>query len=92
MVQDPRIRAHEIGDQNMLYQEKQKRNAWQWENALRRHNFIGFIGEVLKGVVASKLRQGDESYSQWVEEAKSKTQARIEEKRQLGGDDEQVEA
>lgn len=92
MVRDLRIRAQEIGDQDMLYQEEQKRNAWQWENALRRHNFIGFIGEVLKGVTASKLHQGDGIYDQWVEEAKSKTRARIEEKRQVRGNDEQVEA
>lgn len=91
MVRDLRLRAHEIGDQDMLYQEEQKRNAWQWENALRRHNFIGFIGEVLKGVTASKLRQGEGIYAQWVEEAKSKTKARIEEKRKIGGSDEQVE-
>ena len=92
MVQDLRIRAQEIGDQGMLYQEEKKRNAWQWENALRRHNFIGFIGEVLKGVTASKLRQGDAAYDQWVKEAISKTKARIEEKRQISGNDDQVEA
>ena len=92
MVQDLRIRAQEIGDQDMLYQEEQKRSAWQWENALRRHNFIGFIGEILKGVTASKLRQGGGAYDQWVEEAKSKSKARIEEKRRGVGVDEQVEA
>lgn len=92
MVQDLRIRAQEIGDQDMLYQEEQKRSAWQWENALRRHNFIGFIGEVIKGVTASKLRQGGRTYDQWVDEAKSKTKARVEEKRHVGGNDEEVEA
>ena len=92
MVRDLRIRAQEIGDQDMLYQEVQKRNAWQWENALRRHNFIGFIGEVLKTVTASKLRQGDGIYDQWIEEAKIKTKARIEEKRQVGGHEELDEA
>ena len=61
------------------------------ENALRRHNFIGFIGEILKGVTASKLLQGGGAYDQWVEEAKSKTKARIEEKRRVGGNDEQSE-
>lgn len=76
----------------MLYQEEQKRNAWQWENALRRHNFIGFIGEVLKGVTTSKLRQGDRAYDKWVKEAMSKTKARIDEKRKVGGNEEQVEA
>lgn len=76
----------------MLYQEEQKRNAWLWENALRRHNFIEFIGEVLKGVTASKLRYGDGVYDKWVDGAKSKTKARIEEKRKFGGNDEPVEA
>ena len=91
MVQDLRIRAQEIGDPDMLYHEHQKRISWQWENALRRHNFIGFIGEVLKGVTASKLNQGGRAYDQWVEEAKSKTKARVEEKRQSSGSAEHVE-
>ena len=91
MVRDLRIRAQEIGDQDMLYQEEQKRNAWQWENALRRHNFIGFIGEVLKEVTASKLSQSDGAYDQWIEQAKYKTKARIEEKGKASGNDEQVE-
>jgi ubiquitin carboxyl-terminal hydrolase L5 len=77
MVRDLRIRALEIGDQDWLYREKQKRSAWQWENALRRHNFIGFINEMLKGVVRSKLEEGDAAYDQWVEEASSKTKARM---------------
>ncbi|KAL6720426.1 hypothetical protein ACLMJK_002348 [Lecanora helva] len=88
MVRDLRIRAREIGDQDMLYQEEQKRNAWQWENALRRHNFVGFIGEVLKGVVGSKVKEGNGAYEKWVEEAKARTKARIEEKKKGGGDDE----
>ena len=89
MVRDLRIRAQEVGDQNMLYQEEQKRNAWQWENALRRHNFVGFTGEVLKGVAGSKLKEGDEAYGKWIEEAKARTKARIEEKKKAGreGDD-----
>ena len=92
MVRDLRIRAQEIGDQDMLYQEVQKRSAWRGENALRRHNFFGFIGEVLKGVTATKLRQGDGIYDQWIEEAKIKTKVRIEEKSQVGGHDELDEA
>ncbi|KAL8693434.1 MAG: hypothetical protein Q9218_001744 [Villophora microphyllina] len=73
MVRDLRIRAREVGDQGWLYHEEQKRNAWQWENALRRHNFIGFIGEMLKGVVGTKLHEGDAKYGEWLEEAKTKT-------------------
>lgn len=86
MVRDLRLRAREIGDQDWLYREEQKRNAWQWENALRRHNFIGFTGEVLKGVVASKLNEGEGTYGKWVEEAEAKTKACIQEKGKTGAD------
>lgn len=81
MVRDLRLRAQEVGDQEMLYQEEQKRNAWQWENALRRHNFVGFTGEVLKGVAKSKLKEGSGAYEKWVDDAKSETKVRIKEKR-----------
>lgn len=47
MVRDLRIRAREFGDQEGLEREERKRNEWQFENALRRHNFVGFAGEVL---------------------------------------------
>ena len=80
MVQDLRIRAREIGDQDRLYQEEQKRNAWRWENALRRHNFIDFAGQIMRSVADSKLREGDRAYEGWVEEAKAKSQARLEDK------------
>jgi len=92
MVRDLRLRAQEIGDQNMLYQEEQKRNAWQWENALRRHNFVGFIGEILKGVVGSKLKEGDGPYEKWMDVAKAGTKARVEEKRKAGGDAGEIDA
>ncbi len=81
MVRDLRLRAQEIGDQDMLLQEEEKRNAWQWENALRRHNFVGFIGELLKAVAGSKLKEGDGAYEKWIDHAKSKTKAQFEEKR-----------
>ncbi|KAL8766303.1 MAG: hypothetical protein Q9209_006893 [Squamulea sp. 1 TL-2023] len=81
MVRDLRIRAREIGDQDWLYQEEQKRNAWQWENALRRHNFVGFIGETMKGVVRSKLSEGEARYAEWVEEATKTTSTRMTERR-----------
>jgi len=84
MVQDPRIRAREIGDAETLRIEEQKRTGWIWENALRRHNFVGFIGELTKGVVRTKLKEGDKAYDAWVEEAKGKTRARIEERRKKG--------
>ena len=84
MVRDLRIKSREIGDEDTLYREAQKRTAWQWENTLRRHNFVGFIGELLKGVSHAKLRDGGKAYDAWVEEAKSRTRSRIEEKRKNG--------
>lgn len=77
VVKDPRVRAREIGDELRLEREEQKRNSWQWENSLRRHNFIGFIAEMLKGVTLTKIRQGDNAYEEWIEEAKAKAQARL---------------
>ena len=91
MVRDLRLRAREIGDQDWLYREEQKRNAWQWENALRRHNFIGFIGEMLRRVVGAKLRDEEDAYDKWVEGAKAKTLARIQEKQKSGGNGEEAE-
>ena len=90
-MRDLRLRAKEIGDQDWLYREEQKRNAWQWENALRRHNFIGFIGEMLKGVVEAKLNDGEDVYGEWVEEAKAKTLTRMQEKQKGGGNAEEAE-
>jgi len=89
MCKDPRVKAKEIGDLGTLRQEQTKRTEWQWENALRRHNFVGFIGELTKGVVRSKVKEGDGSYDAWVETAKHKTKARMEErqKKGLAGDD-----
>jgi ubiquitin carboxyl-terminal hydrolase L5 len=85
MVQDLRIKARKIGDQEMLHQEEQKRTAWQWENALRRHNFVGFVGELMKGVVRQKIKEG--TYDQWVEEAKEKTKKRMDDRRKGRGGD-----
>ena len=86
MVRDLRVRAREIGDQEMLMREEKKRNDWQFENALRRHNFVGFAGEVLKGVIAEKLKEGPDAYSNWIEEAKNKTKQRSEDRQKKGGD------
>lgn len=79
MIKDPRPHAREIGDQLRLEREEQKRNLWQWENSLRRHNFIGFIAEMLKGVTLSKIQQGDHAYEEWLGEAKAKADARLQE-------------
>ena len=87
MVRDLRIRARELGDVELLEREERKRNDWRFENALRRHNFLGFTGEVLKGVVAGKLKEGDDGkeYEKWIETGKEKMRKRIEERRKEAG-------
>jgi ubiquitin carboxyl-terminal hydrolase L5 len=85
MVRDLRIRAREIGDFELLAREERKRRDWQFENALRRHNFVGFAGEVLKGVVAAKLKEGDKGYEAWIEQGKQKMAKRREERKKAGG-------
>jgi ubiquitin carboxyl-terminal hydrolase L5 len=85
MVRDLRIKAREIGDQEFLVKEEAKRNEWMFENALRRHNFVGFAGDVLKGVVKKKLEEG--KYDEWVGDAKKKTEKRMDERKKGGGED-----
>ena len=92
MVRDLRVRAREIGDLEWLKREEQKRNGWQLENALRRHNFVGFTNEILKSVVRSKLQDNGKVYDEWVEEAKAKTRARTQPKRDGDGAVEKVES
>ncbi|KAK0635691.1 ubiquitin carboxyl-terminal hydrolase [Bombardia bombarda] len=97
MVRDLRIRAREIGDTELLAREERKRNDWRFENALRRHNFVGFAGEVAKGVVAAKLKEGGPAYDKWIDQAKEKMKKRIEERSSKGaasgggGDDVEME-
>jgi len=79
VVQDPRGRAREIGDEETIEREERKRAAWQWENTLRRWNFVGFIGEVMKGVVAMKEQDpSGKAYADWVGEAKKETRKKLE--------------
>lgn len=78
VVRDLRVRAREIGDTELLAREERKRRQWDWENALRRSNFVGFIGEMLKGVAGQKDKAGDKAYEEWVEKAKGETGKRIE--------------
>ncbi|WPG97686.1 Hypothetical protein R9X50_00046700 [Acrodontium crateriforme] len=79
---DLRTRAREIGDSEMLEKEERKRREWAWENALRRHNFVGFIGELMKGVTRSKLQDG--TYDKWIEGAKETTSKRVQERQRKG--------
>ena len=66
----------------MLFREEQKRREWRWENALRRHNFVGFIGELMKGVTKTKVKDG--AYEKWIEEAKSTTKQRLQDRKKKG--------
>jgi ubiquitin carboxyl-terminal hydrolase L5 len=81
---DLRIRAREIGDEETLEEQEDKRAAWLWENSLRRHNFVGFVGELLKGVVRAKLEEGNGAYDKWVEEAKGRSKKRREDLKKQG--------
>ncbi|KAJ5926007.1 hypothetical protein N7454_007517 [Penicillium verhagenii] len=83
VTRDPRIAAREIGDAETLEREERKRGAWAWENTLRRWNFVGFIGEMMKGVVAMKDGEDAEGkkYDEWVEKAKKETVKRAEMRR-----------
>jgi ubiquitin carboxyl-terminal hydrolase L5 len=93
MVRDLRVRAREIGDFELLAREERKRRDWQFENALRRHNFVGFAGEVLKGVVAAKLKEGEGAYEKWIDQGKQKMLKRRDERKKsaAGGGGEDVE-
>ncbi|CEF74064.1 hypothetical protein FGSG_01863 [Fusarium graminearum PH-1] len=69
MCRDLRQRARDFGDEELLAREERKRRDWMFENALRRHNFVGFAGEVMKGVVRSKIAEGgDAACEKWVKE------------------------
>ena len=82
VMRDPRDRAREIGDVETLEREERKRAAWQWENTLRRWNFVGFIGEMMKGVVGMKEEDGSgRAHEEWVEGAKKETRKKLEMRR-----------
>ena len=69
VCRDLRARAREFGDDDLLNREEAKRQDWAFENALRRHNFVGFIGELTKCVVQKRLDGGGEaSYERWIQE------------------------
>jgi ubiquitin carboxyl-terminal hydrolase L5 len=93
-VRDLRLRATELGDTELLERERRKRRAWAWENSLRRCNFVGFIGEITKGVVRRKCAAaaaGDEGggYEKWIDEAKQETRRKLEMRRgrKAGGEE-----
>ncbi|KAL4873849.1 hypothetical protein BDV12DRAFT_192289 [Aspergillus spectabilis] len=76
-VRDLRISAVEVGDEEALAREERKRAGWAWENSLRRSNFVGFIGEVLKGVVGQKEAEGEAAVEEWVKKAEGETARRL---------------
>lgn len=87
MCRDLRVRAREFGDDELLAREERKRRDWQFENALRRHNFVGFAGELLKGVVDAKLREGgDAAVDKWVDESLERRKAAEKALRKGDGD------
>ena len=85
MVRDLRVRAREFGDAELLAREERKRSEWRFENALRKHNFVGFASEVLKGVVDVRLKEGEGAYDKWIDEAKTKLKKRIEDRKKGAG-------
>ena len=42
------------------------------------------MGELLKGVIRDKVKEGEGSYEAWIEQAKKRTAARLEERRRKG--------
>lgn len=71
---DLREKAREAGDEVALAREEGRRAEWMFENALRRHNFVGFGAEVLKLAVEEKVGEG--VFEEWVEGAKKVTARR----------------
>lgn len=83
MCRDLRIRAREFGDEELLEREERKRKDWLFENALRRHNFVGFAGEVVKKVMEHKLDAGgDDAVKKWVGDSLERKKAA---ERAMGG-------
>lgn len=89
VCEDLRERARKIGDSESLAREEARRREWRWENALRRHNFVGFVGELSKGVTAAKLKDG--TYDQWIKDATDATQRRLQEKQRKGDNSDEME-
>jgi ubiquitin carboxyl-terminal hydrolase L5 len=90
MVRDRRIAAREIGDAETLEAEERRREDWMFENALRRHNFVGFAGEVLKGVARAKVADG--KFDEWVAEARGRRETEWMQMQKIRGARKRAEA
>lgn len=88
MCRDLRMKARETGSEMLLMREEAKRDEWMFENALRRHNFVGFGAEILKEVVRQKLKEG--KFEEWIAGAKKATAKRVEERKKGGDYDEEM--
>ncbi|KOS17358.1 Ubiquitin carboxyl-terminal hydrolase 2 [Escovopsis weberi] len=76
MCRDLRIRAREFGDAELVEREDSKRRTWMVENALRRHNFVGFAGEMLKQVIGDVLeKRGEPGVAAWVQDGLERRRA-----------------
>ena len=84
VCRDLRERCREVGDTEGLEREERKRRDWAWENALRRHNFVGFAGEVVKAVARGKAGEGGkEGVEKWFDDARGSTRKRLEERQKM---------
>ena len=86
LTRDPRAALRAAGDAEGLAREARRRAAWGWEDALRRHNLVGFTGEVLRGVVGGLVRTGgggggEAAYRRWVADGVARTRERGERER-----------
>lgn len=79
------MRAQEFGDSEALTAEERKRQEWEYENELRRHNFVGFAHQLLKEVIRKKLKDG--TYEDWIKDAQDKSKKRIDERMKGKGGD-----
>lgn len=67
---DPRI-------QELLAREEKKRQQWDFENALRRHNHLGLVVGLLSALAKKDVETGDGSWERIKNGAREKMQERI---------------
>ncbi len=66
---DRRQYLREVGDEQGLRREEVKRQRWEKDNAMRSHNFVAFIYQLLHTTVREKGKDG--SYDSWLNGTKS---------------------